>query len=205
VKDVGRICQLFAHFVLGVSELKARRKNLKLELRIEIGRRFAKGESAKALSAAFGISTRQINRIANEQRGEGLSVRDPSETVAFRASQSELAAFDAEWRERGFRNRSQALNAVLRGRCGFLDVGQGELADFSAAWRLAKDVSDDVRTLATAVVLGKLTVSTEDRALLRDVGDITNHLSREMGRMKDAARARHGRGFVPVIEEQSDA
>ena len=169
VRDVGRICQLFAHFVLGVSELKERRKNLKLEQRIDLGRRFAKGESAKALSVAFGISTRQVNRIANEQRGEGLAVRDPSETVAFRASQSELAAFDAEWRERGFRNRSQALNAVLRGRCGFLDVGQGELGDFSAAWRQAKDVADDVRTLAKAVILGKLTISVKDRALLREV------------------------------------
>ncbi|MBL4766798.1 MAG: hypothetical protein JKY94_03675 [Rhodobacteraceae bacterium] len=185
--------------------MKTRRKNLKLERRIEVGRRFAKGESAKTLSAAFGISTRQVNRIANEQRGEGLSVRDPSETVAFRASQSELAAFDAEWRERGFRNRSQALNAVLRGRCGFLDVGQGELADFSAAWRQAKDVSDDVRTLAKSVVLGKLTVSAKDRALLRVVGDLTSRLSREMGRMKDAARARHGHGFTTVIEEPSDA
>jgi len=205
VKDVGRICQLFAHFVLGVSEVKSRRKNLKIEQRIDVGRRFAKGETAKTLSAAFGISARQVNRIANEQRGEGLSVRNPSETVAFRASQSELVAFDVEWRERGFRNRSQALNAVLRGRCGFLDVGQGELADFSAAWRQAKDVSDDVRTLAKAVVLGKLTITDEDRALLRKVGDLTNRLSREMGRMKDAARARHGRGFTPVVEEQSDA
>lgn len=93
--------------------MKRRRKNLKLEQRIDLGRRFAKGETAKALSAAFGISTRQVNRIANEQRGEGLAVRDPSETVAFRASQSELVAFDAEWRKRGFRNRSQALNAVV--------------------------------------------------------------------------------------------
>ena len=88
-----------------------------------------------------------------EQRGEGLSVRDPPETVAFRASQSERAACDVEWKERGFRNRSQALNAVLRGRCGFPDVGQGELANFCATWRQAKDVSDDVRTLAKAVVL----------------------------------------------------
>ena len=185
--------------------MKKRRKNLKLEQRIDLGRRFAKGESAKALSAAFGISTRQVNRIANEQRGEGLSVRDPSETVAFRASQSELAAFDAEWRKRGFRNRSQALNAVLRGRCGFLDVGQGELADFSAAWRQAKDVSDDVRTLAKAVILGKLTISAKDRALLREVGDLTIRMSREMGRMKDAARGRYGHEFAPVIEEQFDA
>ena len=185
--------------------MKSRRKNLKLEQRIDLGHRFAKGETAKMLSAAFGISTRQVNRIANEQRGEGLSVRDPSETVAFRASRSELVAFDVEWNERGFRNRSQALNAVLRGRCGFLDVGQGELADFSAAWRQAKDVSDDVRTLAKAVVLGKLIVNAEDRALLREVGDLTNHLSREMGRMKAAARGRHGHGFTTLIEEQPDA
>lgn len=185
--------------------MAARRNNLKLEQRIEVGRRFAKGESAKALSAAFGISTRQVNRIANEQRGESLSVRDPSQTIAFRASQSELVAFDAAWRKRGFRNRSQALNAVLRGRCGFLDVGQGELAGFSAAWRQAKDLSDDVRTLAKAVVLGKLTVSASDRALLHAVGDLTRHLSCEMGRMKDAARTRHGRGFTALNEAESDA
>jgi hypothetical protein len=184
--------------------MAAQRKNLKLEQRIDVGRRFAKGESSKALSAAFGISTRQVNRIAKEQRGEGLEVRDPSQTIAFRASQSELAAFDTEWKQRGFRNRSQALNAVLRGRCGFLDVGQGELADFSAAWRQAKDLSDDVRTLAKSAVLGKLEISVEDRALLRSVGDLTNSLSREMGLMKDAAQHRHGRGFTPLIEEQSD-
>jgi len=76
--------------------MAAQRKNLKLEQRIDVGRRFAKGESSKALSAAFGISTRQVNRIAKEQRGEGLEVRDPSQTIAFRASQSELAAFDTE-------------------------------------------------------------------------------------------------------------
>lgn len=105
----------------------------------------------------------------------------------------------------GFRNRLQALNAVLRGRCGFLDVGQSELADFSAAWRQAKDVSDDVRTLAKSVVLGKLEISAKDRALLRSASDLINHLSREMGLMKDAARTRHGRGFTPVIKGNSDA
>ncbi len=185
--------------------MNPRRKNLKLEQRIELARRYQAGESAVTLSEAFGVTRRHVARVAKEQRGEGLSVRDPSETVAFRASQSELAAFDGEWQKRGFRNRSQALNAVLHGRCGFLDVGQGELASFSAAWRQSKDVSDDVRALARAVVLGKLTVSAEDRALLVKVGELTNRLSREMGRMKDAARARHGRGFVPQGEEQSNA
>ena len=65
-------------------------KNLKLEERIEVARRFAAGESAKDLAAAFGISPRHVNRLAKEEAGEGIAVRDPSETVAFRASRSEL-------------------------------------------------------------------------------------------------------------------
>ena len=68
-------------------------KNLKLEERIEVARRFAAGESAKDLAAAFGISPRHVNRLAKEEAGEGIAVRDPSETVAFRTSRSELDAF----------------------------------------------------------------------------------------------------------------
>jgi len=164
-------------------------KNLKLEQRIEVARRFAAGESAKELAAAFGISARHVNRLAKEEAGEGITVRDPSETVAFRASRSELEAFDAEWRERGFANRSQALNAVLRGRCRFLDVPRDLVAEFCAAWRQAKDVSDAGLMLAKAVHRGRLEVSEADRAVLIDLLDLAQSMSRELGRMKDAAQA----------------
>ena len=165
------------------------RKNLTLEARIEVARRFAAGESAKDLAAAFGISRRHVNRIAKEEAGEGITVRDPSETVAFRASRSELDAFDAEWHERGYANRSQALNAVLRGRCGFLDVPRDLVSEFCAAWRQAKDVSDAGLVLAKAVHRGRLEVSGADRAVLIELLDLAQSMSREMGRMKDAAQA----------------
>ena len=163
-------------------------KNLKLEERIEVARRFAAGESAKELAAAFGISPRHVNRLAKEEAGEGIAVRDPSETVAFRASRSDLGAFDAEWRERGYANRSQALNAVLRGRCGFLDVPRDLVAEFCDAWRQAKDVSDAGLALAKAVHRGKLDVLEADRAMLIELLDLAQSMSREMGRMKDAAQ-----------------
>ncbi|MDA7430644.1 helix-turn-helix domain containing protein [Primorskyibacter aestuariivivens] len=163
-------------------------KNLKLEQRIEVARRFAAGESAKDLAAAFGISPRHVNRLAKEEAGEGIAVRDPSETVAFRASRSELDAFDLEWRARGYANRSQALNAVLRGRCGFLDVPRDLVAEFCAAWRQAKDVSDAGLVLAKAVHRGRLEVSEADRAVLIELLDLAQSMSREMGRMKDAAQ-----------------
>jgi len=164
-------------------------KNLKFEERIELARRFAAGESAKELAAAFGISPRHVNRLAKEEVGEGIAVRDPTETVAFRASRSELEAFDAEWRERGYANRSQALNAVLRGRCGFLDVPRDLVSEFCAAWRQAKDVSDVVLALSKAVHRGRLEVSEADRAVLIELLDLAQRMSREMGRMKDAANA----------------
>lgn len=165
------------------------RKNLKLEERIEVARRFAAGESAKDLAAAFGISPRHVNRLAKEQAGEGIAVRDPSETVAFRASRSELDAFDAEWRARGYANRSQALNAVLRGRCGFLDVPRDLVAEFCAAWRQAKDVNDAGLSLAKAVHRGRLEVSEAERLVLIELLDLAQSMSRELGRMKDAAQA----------------
>ena len=152
-------------------------KNLKLEQRIEVAKRFAAGESAKDLAAAFGISPRHVNRLAKEEAGEGI------------ASRSELDAFDAEWRERGFANRSQALNAVLRGRCGFLDVPRDLVAEFCAAWRQARDVNDAGLVLAKAVHRGRLEVSEADRAVLIELLDLAQSMSREMGRMKDAAQA----------------
>ena len=187
-------------------------KNLKLEERIEVARRFAAGESAKDLAAAFGISPRHVNRLAKEEAGEGITVRDPSETVAFRASRSELDAFDAEWRERGYANRSQALNAVLRGRCGFLDVPRDLVAEFCSAWRQAKDVSDAGLVLAKAVHRGRLEVSEADRAVLIELLDLAQSMSREMGRMKDAAQVlRHqewpqkeeGQGAESDVQEDS--
>lgn len=172
-----------------------RPKKLKLEQRIELARRHAAGESAKALSAAFGVSARHVSRLAKEERGDAVAVRDPSEVVAFRASQRELAAFDTEWAARGFANRSQALNAVLRGRCGFLDVGRDQLDAFCESWRQAKDVSDAARALARAVHRGKLALTAEDCAALVRLVDLAQGLSRELGRMKDAARARRGSGW----------
>ena len=177
-------------------------KNLKLEERIEVARRFAAGESARDLAAAFGISARHVNRLAKEGAGEGITVRDPSETVAFRASRSELDAFDAEWRARGYANRSQALNAVLRGRCGFLDVPRDLVAEFCAAWRQAKDVSDAGLGLAKAVRRGRLEVSEADRAVLIELLDLAQSMSREMGRMKGAAQALRHQGWPQKEEGQ---
>ena len=177
-------------------------KNLKLEERIEVARRFAAGEGATELAAAFGISPRHVTRLAKEEAGEGIAVRDPSETVAFRASRSELDAFDAEWRARGYANRSQALDAVLRGRCGFLDVPRDLVAEFCAAWRQAKDVSDAGLALAKAVHRGRLEVSEADRAVLIELLDLAQSMSREMGRMKDAAQALRHREWPQKEEGQ---
>lgn len=178
-----------------------RPKRLKLEQRIELARRYHAGETPKVLAEAFGVSRRHVTRLAKEEHGDGIAVRDPSERVSFRASQSELAAFDAEWAARGFANRSQALNAMLRGRCGFLDVPRDLVEDFAAAWRQSKDVSDAGTALAKAVHRGKLELSSEDRALLIKLVDLTQNMSRELGRMKEAARVQRHRNW-PKMEEE---
>jgi len=177
-----------------------RPKRLNLEQRIELARRYKAGETPKVLAEAYGVSRRHVTRLAREEQGEGLTVRDPSERVSFRASASELAAFDAEWQTRGFANRSQALNAVLRGRCGFLDVPRDLVAEFCASWRQAKDVSDAGLALAKAVHRGTVSVSSEDRALLVSLHDLAQCMSRELGQMKDAAQVRRKQDW-PLKEE----
>jgi hypothetical protein len=180
-----------------------RPKRLKLEQRIELARRYHAGETPKVLAEAYGVSRRHVTRLAKEEQGEGLAVRDPSERVSFRASASELTAFDTEWQTRGFANRSQALNAVLRGRCGFLDVPRDLVAEFCASWRQAKDVSDAGLALAKAVHRGKVPVSSEDRALLVELLDLAQRMSRELGQMKNAAQVRRKQDWP--LKEEGDA
>ncbi len=182
-----------------------RPRRLKLEQRFELARRYHAGETPKVLAAAYGVSRRHVTRLAREEQGDGVAVRDPSERVSFRATRSELAAFDAEWRARGFANRSQALKAVLRGRCGFLDVPRDLVADFCARWRQARDVSDAGLALAKAVHRGKLAVLPEDRAVLIALVDLAQSMSRELGSMKDAAQVQRHRAWPKIeVEEGPD-
>ncbi|WP_051927664.1 hypothetical protein [Ruegeria halocynthiae] len=182
-----------------------RPKRLKLEARIELARRYQAGETAKHLSEVYGVSRRHVTRISREQKGEGREVRDPSMAVSFRAAQSEVAAFDAEWRARGFANRSQALQAVVRARCGLLDLMQEDLRGFSEMLRQAREVSDGARVLAKAVQRGQLTLAPKDRATLADLLELAQNTHRELAALKTAAHQRRGRGWQVETVGPGDA
>ncbi|MHA6268337.1 ribbon-helix-helix domain-containing protein [Aliiroseovarius sp. CAU 1755] len=175
-------------------------KNLTLEQRIEIARRFQTGEAARDLAAEFGVSVRHVSRLAKEEIGEGLAVRDPSEVVTFRASQSELSAFDKDWQARGFANRSQALKAVVRARCGFMDVTADRLDGFVGAWRQSRDLTDAGMTLAKAVRRGRLVLTDEDWVLVSELVVLAQKMTRELGAMKELAQVQRGVGLPDVVE-----
>lgn len=172
-----------------------RPKRLKLEERIELARRYHAGETPKELSEAYGVSRRHVTRLAREEQGDGLAVRDPSESVSFRAAQSELSAFDEEWQTRGFANRSQALQALVRARCGLLDVMRKDVNTFAEALLCAQDVAQAGRVLAKAVQRGKLSLKDEDRATLLSLLDLALETSRELAALHAVARARRGDGW----------
>lgn len=180
------------------------RKNLTIEQRIEIARRFQAGEAAQELSAEFCVSARHVSRLAKEEIGEGVAVRDPSEVVTFRASKSELSAFDAEWRVRGFANRSQALKAVVRARCGFMDVTADRLDGFVEVWRQSRDLTDAGMSLAKAVRRGRMVLSDEDRALVSELIELAQQMTRELGAMKDLTQAQRGAGLPNFVEANED-
>ncbi len=172
-----------------------RPKRLTLEERIELARRYHAGETPKALAEVYGVSRRHVTRLAKEERGEGVEVRDPSVAVSFRAAQSDVATFDAEWQARGFGTRSQALQALVRARCGLLDVARDDLESFGETLRLAQDVSDTGRVLAKAVQRGKLTLVPEDRETLVALLDLAEETRRTLATMQAAAWARRGQGW----------
>lgn len=180
--------------------MTARRKNLTIEQRIEIARRFQTGEAAQDLSAEFGVSARHVSRLAKEEIGEGIAVRDPSEVVTFRASLSELSAFDADWQARGFANRSQALKAVVRARCGFMDVTADRLDVFVEAWRQSRDLTDAGMALAKSVRRGRLVLTDDDRTLVSELVELAQKMTRELGAMKDLAQVQRGAELPEVIE-----
>jgi hypothetical protein len=77
------------------------------------------------------------------------------------------------------------------------------VAEFCASWRHSKDVSDAGLVLAKAVHRGKVSVSSEDRALLVELLDLAQNMSRELGQMKDAAQVRRKQDWP--LKEEGDA
>nr|WP_247743234.1 hypothetical protein [Phaeobacter italicus] len=156
------------------------------------------------MSAEFGVSVRHISRLAKEEIGEGVEVRDPSEVVTFRASQSELQAFDADWQVRGFANRSQALKAVVRARCGFMDVTADRLNGFVEVWCQSRDLTDAGMVLAKAVRRGRLVLTDEDRTLVSELVELAQQMTRELGAMKDLAQVQRGAGLREAVDDEAD-
>nr|WP_275116259.1 hypothetical protein [Aliiroseovarius subalbicans] len=153
------------------------------------------------MSAEFGVSVRHVSRLAKEEIGEGIAVRDPSEIVSFRASRSELEAFDADWQARGFANRSQALKAVVRARCGFMDVTADRLDQFVETWRQSRDLTDSGMALAKAVRRGRLVLAEEDRTLVSELVELAQKMTRELSAMKELAQTQRGAGLPEVIDD----
>ncbi len=182
-----------------------RGKNLTLEQRIELARRYQSGEAAKDLAVAFGVSPRHVARVGKEERGDALDVRDPSQVVTFRAALSEIEAFDAAWTAFGFASRGQALKALLRARCGVLDVTADRMNVFLDAWKDARTLTDAARTLAKGVRRGQRVLLEADRKLVQDLFTLAEGLTREMGAMKAFAQNQRALGLDsgPLKREQA--
>ncbi|WP_425046756.1 helix-turn-helix domain-containing protein [Primorskyibacter sp. S87] len=177
---------------------KGRPKRLKLEDRIALARRYHAGETPKVLAEAYGVSRRHVTRIAKEEKGEGQDVRDPSVAVSFRTAESDLNAFDAEWQGLGFANRSQALQAMVRARCGVLSLMQRDLQAFAETVQRAQDLSDAARVLAKAVHRGQLHLAVADRQLLSALLELAQGTHRDLASLKVAAHRRRGERWDPT-------
>ena len=81
LQDMPNVCTLCQ---LG-SMRQQLRKNLTVEQRLELKRRYVAGEDVNALSKAFRVTIRQVYRIVAGQKGDTRTVEKPSVSVSFRA------------------------------------------------------------------------------------------------------------------------
>ena len=181
------------------------RKNLTVEQRLELKRRYVAGEDVNALSKAFRVTIRQVYRIVAGQKGDTRTVEKPSVSVSFRAPESEIEAFVDVAKSVGITGRSQAFRSLVRMATGLFELFPNQFEAFNkSAWLIGKE-GQLLNQLAKAVHRGKLRLTDEDRALLSKSIDVNLALHSELRAILDEAKTRRGYAIAVLKQEAARA
>lgn len=176
-------------------------KRLTALQRAELTRRLRSGEGAAVLAEAYGVSERSIWRAAREVRGVTLRTTDPTRSFSFRASASEVEAFEALAREAGLGRRGTAFRVLLRMASGLVEVAPEEMTAFNVSVITVTRQGALLNQIAKRVNMGQVRLTQEDRVLLRALLTETLEARAEWGRVLEGARARQAyasRGLAAV-------
>lgn len=181
--------------------MSAHRK-LSVDQRLDLARRFRRGERPEALAEAFGVSLRSVYRTAQKQAVATARAGDPTASLSFRAPASEVAAFDAVAREAGLGRRGSAFRALMRMAAGLVEVEGGQLGRLHEAAVRASRLGVNLNQLTRAVHRGKLRLGDEDRAMLRELTREVEALRREWSAVHEAAQRRRSYAQRSIAEER---
>lgn len=179
---------------------KPKRKRLTIEQRQELAQRHAAGEDVRVLSEAFGVSDRQVYRVAAEGQGDTRGRVLVSKHVTFRAPKEEIDAFLASAGAVGITGKSQAFRALVRMASGLFELFPDQLERFNrSAWLIGKE-GQLLNQLARSVHRGKLRLTDEDRVLLAKCLDANTRLYSELRAIVDEAKSRRGYALSQLSE-----
>jgi len=168
------------------------KRNLTIEKKIELARRYAAGEDVNSLSKAFSISHRQVYRVIAEQKGDTATSEKKSVVVTFRAPEKEVEGYLRLAEEVGIAERSAAFRALLRISQGLVELFPNGFSDFNkSAWLIRKE-GQLLNQLAKAVHKGKLRLTDNDRVLLSRSIDVNLKLQEELRWILEEHKTRRG-------------
>lgn len=172
--------------------MRRSRKNLTIERRIELARRYSRGDDVNALSKEFSVSVRQVYRIISEQRGDTAASEKNPIVVSFRAPEAEVEGYLKLAEEVGITEKSYALRSLVRMAQGLIELFPSGFSDFNRSAWLIKKEGQLLNQLAKSVHKGKLRLTDDDRALLSKSIDVNLRLHEELRWILDEHKTRRG-------------
>jgi len=162
--------------------------------------RLNEGVPVAAIATEFAVARNTIYRIRAALPGRRRPAHAPSELVSFRVSAAEKKAFDEALARAGFKDRSDALRALVRNSVGLLDRNFAFVGEVKALYDEVSAIGVNVNQIARAVNRGQAPPMREAgkellelKSQLRQVLPVLNHVVQEARRSNErvwaAARA----------------
>ena len=123
--------------------------------RDQIVARLKEGEPVGRIAAEFEVAKSTVYRLRSAAIATMRPAHAPTEKVSFRISAGEMEAFDEELSRAGFKDRSDALRALVRNSVGLLDRNFAFVGEVKALYDEVSAIGVNVNQIARAVNRGQ--------------------------------------------------
>ncbi|TXB64399.1 plasmid mobilization relaxosome protein MobC [Paracoccus aurantiacus] len=124
-------------------------------IRDQIVSRLKEGVAVAKIASEFDVAKSTIYRLRSATVAPKRPAFAPTEVVTFRISEGERAAFEEELARAGFKDRSDALRALVRNSVGLLDRNFAFVGEVKALYDEVSAIGVNVNQIARAVNRGQ--------------------------------------------------